>query len=122
MKPLPTLRRQQDLDRVFKLGRWRRLRAVAVGIWRRDDAAPTRVAYVAGQRIGTAVRRNRARRRLREALRSFADEIAPGADVVVAARDQTVDVDFQALTAAIRHALVSEGLVTDNKAEDQARQ
>ncbi|MFW6155956.1 MAG: ribonuclease P protein component, partial [Armatimonadota bacterium] len=64
---MPTLRRQQDLDRVFEAGHWRRLRPVAVGTYHRDDSEPSRFAVVAGKRIGAAVRRNRARRRMRKA-------------------------------------------------------
>lgn len=113
MKPLPTLRRRKEIDRVFREGRWLRLRAVAVGIYQRNDEAPTRAAFVAGKRLGTAVRRNRARRRMREALRTCARRIMPGADVVLAARDATADVDYESLRAAIRYALASKALIED---------
>lgn len=110
---MPTLRRQRDLDRVFQAGHWRRLRPVAVGTYHRDDRGPTRFAMVAGRRIGTAVRRNRARRRMREALRGMLSEIRGGADVVLAARQETADVDFRVLQQAIHRALSDEGLLTD---------
>ncbi len=111
MAKVPTLRRREDLDRVFEAGHWRRLRPVAVGTYHRDDDQPCRFAFVAGRRIGNAVRRNRARRRLREALRGMLPEIREGADVVLAARDDTPEIDFLTLKQAIRGALASEGLL-----------
>ena len=118
MKGMPTLRRPRDLDRVFDEGHWRRLRPVAIGIYHRGDEDQTRFAFVAGRRVGNAVRRNRARRRMREALRSMMTETGPGADVVLAARQDTAEVDFRVLQAAIRNALAGEGLLSEIGPED----
>ncbi|MEA3400656.1 MAG: ribonuclease P protein component [Armatimonadota bacterium] len=117
MARLRTLRRQRDLDRVFQHGRWRRTDTVAVGVRHRSDDEPTRPAFVAGRQIGTAVRRNRARRRLREAYRLLADQVQPGADVVLVARERTGSADFRDLQAEIAQALRAEGLLPE-KAED----
>jgi len=111
MAGIETLRRQRDIDRVFRGGRWRRMPAVAVGMYVRGDAEVTRVAFVAGRRVGNAVRRNRSRRRLREAWRLMAERVRPGADVVVVARDRTADVDFRRLQAQVGEALAAEGLL-----------
>ena len=46
----------------------------------------TRVGFVAGKSVGSAVSRNRAKRLLREALRACAPALAPGWDVVLIAR------------------------------------
>lgn len=121
MKNLSTLRRQQDLDRVFEAGRWRRLHAVAIGVYHRDDDERSRLAFVAGQRIGTAVRRNRSRRRMREAVRTLSDEIMPGADIVLAARNAAADVAFDRLQEQIREVLEAEGLLGAAKARDRPR-
>jgi len=119
MRRIETLRRQGDIDRVFQEGRWRRLGPVAVGAWRRGDCGPTRVAFVAGRRVGKAVRRNRARRRVREAYRLLGERVRPGADVVLVAREQTPDMSFDRLQAAIREALAAEGLLDSAAGHDQ---
>jgi ribonuclease P protein component len=121
MTPIPTLSRQQDIDRVFEEGHWRRYQPVAVGTYQRHDDDPTRAAFVAGARIGTAVRRNRSRRRMREALRGFGDRLLPGADLVLAARASTADADFRALQAAIGSVLEAEGLLADTQTEGRRR-
>jgi ribonuclease P protein component len=46
----------------------------------------TRAAVTAGRSLGGAVRRNRAKRLLREALRPLLPDIAPGWDIVLVAR------------------------------------
>ena len=49
-------------------------------------ASQTRVGFVAGKSVGTAVDRNRAKRLLREAVRALADRLAAGWDLVLIAR------------------------------------
>ena len=61
--------------------------AVLVACRRPDQPAlPTRCGFTAGRRVGSAVRRNRARRLLREAVRARQADLAPGWDLVFIAR------------------------------------
>lgn len=56
-----------------------------------EPATPqTRVGYIAGRSLGKAVKRNRARRLLREALRHLSASIAPGWDIVLIAQPTIV--------------------------------
>jgi ribonuclease P protein component len=48
--------------------------------------------------LGSAVQRNRIRRRLREILRLHRQEIAPGWDIVIHPRSSAATADFSALT------------------------
>ena len=58
-----------------------------------------RVGLVAGRKVGTAVARNRAKRRLRHAARVAA--LAPGRDYVLIATAATPAVPFAALVDAL---------------------
>ena len=79
----------------------------AVGNKRRG----TRCGFVVGKRIGKAVERNRARRRLREAVRLAFDHIAPGWDLVFVARSPTVaTVKFTELQATVEQLLRHAGI------------
>jgi ribonuclease P protein component len=60
----------------------------------RSEDGPARVAIVAGRAVGNAVRRNRAKRRLRAAARQVR---LPAADVVVDARAAAIDAPFDRL-------------------------
>lgn len=57
-----------------------------------------RVGITTGKKLGHAVVRNRARRRLREVYRLNEQAFKPGYDIVVVARNRCVDADFQKLT------------------------
>ncbi len=58
---------------------------------------PVRVGFTASRKVGNAVARNRARRRLRAVAREVLDRAEPGNDFVLIARPATVDRDYQAL-------------------------
>jgi len=58
---------------------------------------PPRVAFVAGRWIGSAVRRNRCRRRLREAVGRV--PLGEGRDYVVIAGEAVHDAAFETLVA-----------------------
>ena len=59
-----------------------------------------RVGITTGKKLGHAVVRNRARRRLREVYRLNEALFKPGYDIVVVARHKCVTADFQKLTTA----------------------
>ena len=59
-----------------------------------------RVGITTGKKLGHAVVRNRARRRLREVYRLNEALFKPGFDIVVVARHKCVTADFQKLTKA----------------------
>lgn len=58
---------------------------------------PVRVGFTASRKVGNAVARNRARRRLRSVAREVLSHAEPGNDFVLIARPATVDRDYQAL-------------------------
>ena len=59
-----------------------------------------RVGITTGKKLGHAVVRNRARRRLREVYRLNEHLFKPGYDIVVVARHKCITADFQKLTRA----------------------
>jgi len=75
---------------------------------RRDEAAgPPRVGFTATKKIGNAVVRNRAKRRLREAARRMVPLYGKaGVDYVFLARDTTGDAPWQTLLDDMKDALL----------------
>lgn len=68
--------------------------------------APLRAGYTATKKIGNAVVRNRARRRLKEAARLvLAGRDLPGVEVVMICRQETACLPFGKLSAGIEAAL-----------------
>lgn len=65
----------------------------------RGDKGPPRFVFTVTKKTGTAVERNRVRRRLREIVRlSAADRLHPGKDYVLVGRRAALDLPFERLT------------------------
>jgi ribonuclease P protein component len=79
--------------------------------FRRTDLDATRFGLSTGRKLGTAVVRNRVRRRLREALRVMAPSFQPGWDVLIIARPALVEADHEALVGALRKLLGRGGVI-----------
>jgi ribonuclease P protein component len=69
-----------------------------------DDTMPPRVAFALGRNVGSAVQRNRARRRLRSAIAGNAPRVAPGAYLFGGGPD-VVTVSYEVLERAVRELL-----------------
>jgi ribonuclease P protein component len=73
---------------------------------RGDAEAPVRVGYTATKKLGNAVARNRARRRLKEAARLvLAETPMAGAELVLICRKETAEMPFETLRANLKTAL-----------------
>ena len=94
------LTRRADFERVRTQGQAHST-AVCVVIVARSPDTPARIGVAAGKRIGSAVRRNRAKRLLREGVRPLYPLIAPGWDVLLMARSPILDMKSTQVTEAI---------------------
>jgi ribonuclease P protein component len=74
----------------------------------------SRFAVSAGRGVGNAVKRNRAKRLLREAIRSHLNMIAPGWDVVMVARQPLPGAKFQDVDEAVKLLLLRAHLIEVN--------
>lgn len=76
---------------------------------RRDGTDKVQIGFTASKKIGNAVARNRAKRRLREVARAVLPRLAqPGWDYVLVARpDATIARPFAALLADLEAALAA---------------
>lgn len=74
---------------------------------RKDDGPEVHVGFTCSKKVGNAVMRNRAKRRLREVARMVLPDVAkPGWDyVLIGKHGATVDVPFDQLLRDLRYAL-----------------
>jgi ribonuclease P protein component len=81
--------------------------AVLIEARRRAEDGPIRLGLTASKKVGGAVQRNRARRRLREAARQLLPEFGlAGVDYVLVARQQTPEAPWPALLDDVQNALI----------------
>lgn len=108
---LSRLKRRGDFLSVAGKGRRFVTPGIVVQMWRRladdnDVAAPVRYGLTASRRVGNAVQRNRARRRLRAAAEVVLPcHAVPGCDYVLVARTATLTRPFPQLIGDLIDAI-----------------
>ena len=87
-------------------GEKRRGRLFLVEVLDRGDGGAPRVGYTVTKKVGSAVVRNRVRRRLKEAVRTGAAVgMAPGHDYVIVGREDVLAIPFGQLKAELSRRL-----------------
>ncbi len=111
------LRANADIERLRREGR-SLAHPLLVLLVLRNDREISRFGFAVGRRIGKATRRNRIKRRMREAVRHrlARQEVAAGWDILLIARRPITDASYQQVDEAIglllrRAELVNEGLL-----------
>lgn len=102
-RPTVSLRTSADFARVYREGSRTRSDGITAFVLERSDGAGPRIGYAVSKGHGTAVARNRTRRRLRAAVQ--ATDVAGAIDVVVRPDPGSLDEDFQNLVEHVREAL-----------------
>lgn len=115
MSPLERLRRPQDFARCYQSGRFRKNRLAVLHVADAPDGV-TRVGFAVSKKLGKAVVRNRVKRRLREAVRAYAEHLKPGLHLVFSARVAAKDAEFAQLKEAVQQLLASAGALRDRPA------
>jgi ribonuclease P protein component len=81
---------------------------------RRDDDGPARFGFTVSRKVGTAVERNRARRRLKEMVRlTTMERVKPGHDYVLVARRAALTRPFAQMVEDLDGALRRVGARQD---------
>jgi len=110
------LLRHADFERVYQMGRRHFSPSMTVFYWQRPEAAAKaaepiasglRVGITVGRALGGAVRRNRMKRRLREAVRLTRPTAGTSADVVINPKKSLLTVDFAAVVNEVSRAFAA---------------
>ncbi len=109
------LRSPRDFAALQQVGRIRSHPLVTIRM-RPNDLGRDRFGIATGRRLGSAVVRNRVRRRIRDILRRMERPSGQGWDILVVARPATLTTSYQELRLAVEGLLrtgpTKEGIVT----------
>ena len=99
MKRAVTLKENHEFRRLYKKGASAVDRSMVV-YCRKNRLDRNRFGFVSSVKLGGAVVRNRARRRLREVARLNAPNLKTGYDIILVARTRTLSAPFSELMGA----------------------
>ena len=112
-RPLAALRSRREFEQVYEeAARWHS--PLLVLLARRSQAGRTRLGITLSRRIGSAVVRNRCRRRIKEVVR-LAPKV-PAADLVVIGKPAVARADFQQLRQVLER-LLEKASVADPRSD-----
>ena len=113
MKSALRLRRPSDFADVQAHGRFYRHPAMTLA-FRANGWPHNRYGFVTSRRLGTAVARNRAKRRLRAAIGQAHACLLPGYDIVVIARPGALAQPFDELQRILNKLLLQAKLIEES--------
>ena len=99
------LLRHTDFERVYQQGRRHFASHMTVFYLRRNDGDAPRFGFTVGKVLGTAVERNRVKRRLREVVRLHRGTLVAPVDIVINPKKSATKAQFSELETEISRAL-----------------
>ena len=111
MKRFPSIKKNSDFQKVYRTGNSHANRQLVMYVMR-AESQDTRIGISASKKVGNSVKRNRARRLMRESVRISDAEIRQGYDLIIIARNtingkKCADVK-KSIEAALRRLKVIE--------------
>jgi ribonuclease P protein component len=102
----------QDFQKLRQVGRTYRHALLVISV-APNQLPLNRYGFVVSKPFGNAVKRNRARRLMREAARNLHTHTQPGYDIVCIARRSLAEASYAELFVVIRELFRKAGLVTE---------
>ncbi|MBO5035054.1 MAG: ribonuclease P protein component [Oscillospiraceae bacterium] len=109
MKHTVSMKEKHLFRRLYTKGKSVAFPTIAVYA-RQNGSQRSRLGFTVGTKVGKAVRRNKVRRRLREAYRIHEGEMRPGWDLVVVARVKAAHVPYRQLEKDLLRSLDKLGV------------
>lgn len=99
--------KRPEFDKVMREGKKRRVDTVCTVFYLPNGLNRKRLGIIASKKVGNAVQRNRAKRKIREVFRCMKDRISPAMDIVVISGKDLVPLHFGSLAQKISKTLLT---------------
>ncbi len=100
------LAKRPEFERVMARGRKRRIETICTLFTLPNDLNRRRLGIIASKKVGNAVVRNRAKRKIREAFRRLKHRVQPGTDLVIISGKDLVSLPASLLEKKIAKTLL----------------
>lgn len=117
MNKIISLCRNSEFQRLYRRGK-SAVRPTVVMYAIKGRQGQIRLGITAGKKLGSAVSRNRAKRRLRELFRLIQPDIKSGIDICIVARGRVLNVPYDKLFKDFKSALEELSLFKNEKITD----
>jgi len=101
------LLKRSQFEKVMARGRKRRVENICTVLFLKNDLNHPRLGIIASKKVGNAVIRNKAKRRIREIFRLHKGEGDPAMDIVVISGKKLVHLPFSILESKLAQTLKS---------------
>lgn len=114
MKRTQSLKLNKDFKRLYYRGK-SVVRGNVVVYVCHTKSGKNRLGLTCSKSIGKAVKRNRAKRLMREGYRLLEDRLKTGFDIVIVARTKIVNVSCKQVIKELEYAFMKLGILSDNE-------
>lgn len=109
------LRKKSDFQSIYNRGKSIGDKYVVI-FYKTNNLSYNRTAFLASKKVGNSVKRNRARRLMKESIRTLDLNLKKGYDFIIIARTTINDVKCQDVKSSVKRAFKRAGVVkSENK-------
>lgn len=110
LKKAYRIKKNEEFQSVFDKGKSFANRELVIYYKRNNAQKHFRIGISVGKKIGNAVTRNRIKRYIRESFNQLQNKIDPNVDIIIIARNATVQMNFHQIKRSLQHLLYKERL------------
>ncbi|TQS76350.1 ribonuclease P protein component [Ornithinibacillus gellani] len=110
MKKGYRIKDNKEFQLLFKKGKSFANRQLVIYYMKNEELEHFRIGLSVGKKIGNAVTRNQIKRYLRQAFHELEEQIKPGHDIIIIARQPTKDMGFHEMKKSLIHLLSKQKL------------
>ena len=108
---MDSLKKNQDFQAVYNNGTSRADSLLVLYVLKKEGQEKSRVGISVSKKVGNSVKRNRARRLMRESYRQLKDIVPTGYDIIIIARNTITGRSFSEVDNSMKHAFRRTGLL-----------
>ena len=108
-KKIERLAKRPEFEKVMDKGKKKRVGRLCIIFSLPNELGRKRLGIITSKKIGNAVARNRAKRKIREIFRQIKHRIEPALDIVIISGKDVVKLPYRVIEKELSNALLTQG-------------